>query len=237
MDKREIAERLLKKDITLNVDMLQCIRRGSADIIVAEESGVLLQDKISNIYMIFTLSEDFMKSIINKILDVDTIVLHNEFEYKLLKDKINFSEEMICYNAVYLQDKYIEQSNFEIKIEVLKEEFIELVKNNYSELSLCNGGYIEERVKDKEMYGAFLGNKLAGFIGTHEEGSIGMLEVIPEFRGKGIGSELERYAINRAIAKGRYPYCQVKEDNEISMKLQKSLGMEISKTKVYWLFK
>ena len=87
------------------------------------------------------------------------------------------------------------------------------------------------------MYGAFLGNRLAGFIGTHEEGSIGMLEVIPEFRGKGIGSELERYAINSAIAKGRYPYCQVKEDNEISMKLQKSLGMEISKTKVYWLFK
>lgn len=237
MDKREIAERLLKKDIILNVDMLQCIRRGSADIIVAEEDGVLLQDKKSNIYMVSTLSEDFMKSIIDKISDVDTIVLHNEFEYKLLKDKINFSEEMICYNAVYLQDKYIEQCNFEIEIEVLKEEFIELVKNNYSELSLCNSGYIEERVKDKEMYGAFLGNRLAGFIGTHEEGSIGMLEVIPEFRGKGIGSGLERYAINRAIAKGIYPYCQVKEDNEISMKLQKSLGMEISKTKVYWLFK
>lgn len=237
MDKREIAERLLKKDIILNVDMLQCIKRGSADIIVAEEDGVLLQDKISNIYMISTLSEDFMKSIIDKISDVDTIVLHNEFEYKLLKDKINFSEEMICYNAAYLHEKYIERRNFEVEIKVLKEEFVEVVKNNYSELSLCNSGYIEERVKDKEMYGAFLGNKLAGFIGTHEEGSIGMLEVMPEFRGKGIGSELERYAINRAISKGRYPYCQVKEDNEISMKLQKSLGMEISKTKVYWLFK
>lgn len=237
MDKKEIAERLLKKDIILNVDMLQCIRRGSADIIVAEESGVLIQDNISGIYMMYASSEEFVRCSIEDVSEAGCIVLHNEFEYNILKEKINFSEEMICYNAVYLQDKYIEQSNFEIKIEVLKEEFIELVKNTYSELSLCDSGYIEERVKNKEMYGAFLSNRLAGFIGTHEEGSIGMLEVMPEFRGKGIGSELERYAINRAIAKGRYPYCQVKEDNEISMKLQKSLGMEISKTKVYWLFK
>ena len=155
----------------------------------------------------------------------------------IMVSSVNFSEEMICYNAAYLHEKYIERRNFEVKIKVLKEEFVEVVKNNYSELSLCNSGYIEERVKDKELYGAFLGNRLAGFIGTHEEGSIGMLEVMPEFRGKCIGSELERYAINRAISKGRYPYCQVKEKNEISMKLQKSLGMEISKTKVYWLFK
>lgn len=182
MDKREIAERLLNKDMILNIDMLECIRRRSADIIVAEESGVLIQDRISNIYMIFTLSEDFMNHCIEKISDVDSIVAHNEFEYNILKKKMKFSQEMICHNAVYFKGKYIEESSCEAEIKLLQEDFIELVKNNYSELSLCNNGYIEERVKNREMYGAFLGNRLSGFIGFHEEGSIGMLEVISEFR-------------------------------------------------------
>lgn len=32
------------------------------------------------------------------------------------------------------------------------------------------------------LFGGFLGDKLVGFIGEHPEGSIGILEVLPEFR-------------------------------------------------------
>ena len=42
--------------------------------------------------------------------------------------------------------------------------------------------YVAERLAAGAMTGAFLDGVLAGFIGIHEEGSIGMLEVLPAYR-------------------------------------------------------
>lgn len=83
--------------------------------------------------------------------------------------------------------------------------------------------YIENRLKANVMLGAFLNNNLCGFIGNHEEGSIWMLEVFPEYMGKGIGSTLQIAATNDALVKKRYPYGQVIETNLASIALQKSL--------------
>ncbi|MCI5919517.1 MAG: GNAT family N-acetyltransferase [Roseburia sp.] len=85
------------------------------------------------------------------------------------------------------------------------------------------------------MYGAFLAGKLTGFIGVHEEGSMGMLEVFPEYRGRKIGKALETYLINLQLEQGMTPYGQVVEGNEISTQLQKSLGLCPAKTPVYWM--
>ena len=96
--------------------------------------------------------------------------------------------------------------------------------------------YISARLAAGAVTGAFLEGVLAGFIGTHEEGSIGMLEVLPAYRRRGLGYALEAEAIRRAMAQGAIPYCQVIEGNAASMKLQKKLGMEFSDEFVYWLF-
>lgn len=50
-----------------------------------------------------------------------------------------------------------------------------------------------------------------------------MLEVFPEYMGKGIGSTLQIAATNDALVKKRYPYGQVIETNLASIALQKSL--------------
>lgn len=55
------------------------------------------------------------------------------------------------------------------------------------------------------MTGAFLDGVLAGFIGIHEEGSIGMLEVLPAYRRRSLGYALEAGAIRPRTEGGRYP--------------------------------
>ena len=76
-----------------------------------------------------------------------------------------------------------------------------------------------------------------GFIGYHKEGSIGMFEVLSEYRGRGIALRLQAVATNERIKSGAYIYGQVIEDNIKSLNLQKKLGYEISEDKVYWLIK
>ena len=85
------------------------------------------------------------------------------------------------------------------------------------------------------MYGIFVEDELAGFIGEHDEGSMGMLEVFPAYRRQGLGLALESFQINRILEEGRMPYDQVILGNEKSLSLQKKLGMTITKDTVTWL--
>lgn len=47
--------------------------------------------------------------------------------------------------------------------------------------------YIRERIASRQMIGAFLDGELAGFAGVHNDGGMGMLEVLEPFRKRGSG--------------------------------------------------
>ena len=72
-------------------------------------------------------------------------------------------------------------------------------------------------------------------MGIHEDGSLGMLQVKPEFQGRKVAKALETYLINLVLSWGWTPYGQVEEENEISWKLQESLGLYTSKEKIHWM--
>ncbi|MFQ9917932.1 MAG: GNAT family N-acetyltransferase [Flavonifractor plautii] len=52
------------------------------------------------------------------------------------------------------------------------------------------------------MLGAFVDGTLAGFAGFHGEGSIGLLEVLPAYRRRGLGEALLRGAVRLALERG-----------------------------------
>lgn len=233
-----IAIEMLSKNFLLNVDMLECIRRGSAGILFASNEGVLLIDIPSNIYMLSSTNNEISKKLISILPDdFNIIAVHDKFSFDLLMKKHNFSETMICYNTVYTKSTPIPFDNSIVEIKPLTLEYKTSIINSYSKIDIVDDSYIENRLNANVMLGAFINNNLCGFIGCHEEGSIGMLEVLPEHKWKGIGSALQIAATNAALAQKRYPYGQVVETNIASTELQKKLGFELSKDKVYWLIK
>jgi ribosomal protein S18 acetylase RimI-like enzyme len=233
-----IANEMLAKNFILNVDMLECIRRGSAEILFASNEGVLLKDCPSNIYMLSSNNIEVSKNLINILPDDFNIIsVHDKYSFDLLLEKHIFSETMICYNTVYTKKTPIFYEKSSVEIKPLTIEFKDNIINSYSKMDIVNSNYIENRLRANVMFGAFIDNKLCGFIGSHEEGSIGMLEVLPEFKGKGIGSTLQIEATNYALTLKRYPYGQVVETNNASTALQKKLGFELSEDKVYWLIR
>ena len=84
------------------------------------------------------------------------------------------------------------------------------------------------------MLGAFVDGKLAGFMGQHPEGSLGMLFVFPQFRRQGIAEALERNYVNLELAQGHVPYGQIFVGNTASRMLQEKLGMEFSEGNICW---
>jgi GNAT superfamily N-acetyltransferase len=152
-------------------------------------------------------------------------------------EKYNFTETMVCHNTVYTKKTLIKANDSITKIKPLTIAHKDIIIKNYSKIEIVDTDYIKNRLKANVMLGAFINRNLCGFIGTHEEGSIGMLEVFPEYMRKGIGSALQIAATNTALIDKRYPYGQVVETNSASTALQRKLGFELSKDKVYWLIK
>lgn len=225
----------LNKNKLKNIVILEVLRRGSGEILFEQENGILVFDKGLSAYMMSSDNVDIAKRIVEYIPKAAALFLvHESFYLDLIKEKFNISEVTECNNVVYTSKEKLKISG-ERKIQVLTEEYIDDVEKSYSSPELVGSGYLEGRIKNKELMGTFVHGELAGFVGFHEEGSIGMLEVKEKFRRKGIGQFLEESAINYALEIGKYPYGQVVVRNEKSLNLQKKLGLEISNETVYWL--
>ena len=115
----------------------------------------------------------------------------------------------------------------------MDDSFFDVVASTYH--TVDSPEYIHERLNSGEVFGAFVDGQITGFCGYHDDGSIGMLEVLPEYRGRKIGKALEVYVLNHARRRGFIPYGQVVPGNEISTALQKSIGLYQSKSPIYWM--
>ena len=103
----------------------------------------------------------------------------------------------------------------------------------------CRGGsYTVEDMRKIMLAHAVLGalddGKLAGFIGRHSDGNMGMLTVLDGFRRRGFGEALECAMITLVMLEGRVPICDVYEDNAPSVALQKKLGMTEARGYTFW---
>lgn len=180
------------------------------------------------------------------------IVLHQQ-RYVELFTANGFNETVECRQAVYTNKEKLSVSGLYrpdgrpmpngLVIRNLDADDIQEAAPMYP--GFDNPDYIIERIEAGAVYGAFFSdntaddtiNTLAGIIGIHEEGSIGMLYVKPEYRHQKIATALETYAFNRALENGWIPYGQIIVGNEASMKLQESMGLHFSKSSVYWMTK
>lgn len=112
-------------------------------------------------------------------------------------------------------------------IRLLSEEYADVVAKHYRD-----GTYTVEEVIElmnmprREIYGVFEDDKLAGFIGRHHDGAMGMLHVFEKYRRKGYAYALETHLIRTVVSYGEIAFCDVIDGNDASTALQKRLGMK-----------
>lgn len=100
------------------------------------------------------------------------------------------------------------------------------------------GDYTVERIqtlmREKGIFGAISDGALAGFIGRHRDGSMGMLEVFPNYRRSGLAYALESFLITLVMTYGRIPICDVFTSNAASIALQEKLGLARGAGTTFW---
>ena len=119
------------------------------------------------------------------------------------------------------------------EVRQLGREFLPVVVGHYH--SYPNPKYLGERLDAGVMHGAFEGEELLGFIGMHSEGSVGLLEVLPAHRRRGVASALLAYMTNWCLERGWTPFSQIYEGNTASEGLHQKLRWELSRQQLFWV--
>ena len=251
---QECRELLLNKKLH-HIDMIELINRGRADIIEFDDNEILIRDMSTGIYfhtwlMAWTGEKEEYEGVLTedrlKDLGVNCLVAHQEQIAKLVEAMSGFVLQIGCRNVVYTQKERLSVTNLYrpdgkptkdgVTIRPME---LERAKEAYEIYPREGEEYISDRIKAGDHFGAFVEEagkeNLAGIVGFHGEGSIGILHVKNEYRGRKLGKALETYACNEALSRGWIPYGQVEDRNELSLRLQESLGLYSSKENLFWL--
>lgn len=239
LDKKAISV-LNEVDSRFYLDMVDPLQIGIGETLFAEEGGALINVRGTVMWMaktnkLATKYAEYVKKFIND-GNEGGVVVHDEENIELSCDILGLRPGTPCYMAArFSKDKFDIQTDAEIK--KLTHDYDELVWHTYGFIKDYDWGkFVAKESIDSGMYGAFVDGKCAGFIGTHSEGTMGMLEILPEFRRRGYGKALEEYLVNAYIDQGRIPYCHILETNSASLALQKEMGFWLSEDKrLNWL--
>lgn len=230
----------------LHIDMIELINRGRARIVYRDAKELLLRDMVSGIYfhtrMADVPTEWNLPQELGKDERIECIAIHQREMVPFMEKYFHLKTDMECMQGAYTRKEKLPvrglygpdgrgENGFSIR--VLSEEFIPFVTEHYSEIGTEE--YVTDRIRHGAVYGAFYDEKIVGFIADHEEGSIGMLYVLPEYRKRHVAMALETYCMNLAIERGEIPYGQIVLGNEASIRLQEKMGICFAKGTIVWM--
>lgn len=224
---KEKALEFLNKDYLLNVDMIECIRRDICRILYASDKAVLIVADSGWVHMLSCEDRELGLELI-KTHQPPWVVLH-QMDMREAVAGLGYRIGDECWQSAYTKTTPMEETLADIRR--LDRRFLKRIADNYE---LADEGEIAALLDAGVIYGAFAGGELAGFIGKHEEGSVGLLFVFPEFRRMGIAEALERNYVNRELAEGNVAYGQIFVGNTPSRQLQEKLGMDFSDKFICW---
>lgn len=95
--------------------------------------------------------------------------------------------------------------------------------------------YIMDRLAKGAVFRGKVDGNMVGFIGIHDEGSMGMLNIIPPFRRKGYAQALESWLCSYIMDRGQVPYGEIVTTNAASLALHAKTGFHTEKMPSAWL--
>ena len=223
----------LKKEPLLRVQALEWMRLGRGKVLAQAEGGALVLDTESGVPMLCAEDVDTALRLLDALPNPDILVCDLEEADGAVMRRLGFTGRAPYHNYVYLSDMPLPEET-DVRLLPLPLSEAERVSRHYHIHTL---GELREIIRQGRLMGGYAGGELAGFIGWHEEGSIGMLHVFGSYRRKGYGRAMEARLINLTLAQGRRPFGQVGADNDASRRLQEGLGLTRCEKTVSWLFR
>ena len=219
----------LKKDELKNLNIINFIENNPIYFIEKIGNSVIAKGISDKVWIyISSRSEDELK-IIKKRLDnddknfavIEDWMIPILIEGHIIKWKLS-TMKLILSNEIVLDDT-------KHKISELTINDAEYVFENSEYKGIISLQYIKNRIKYGESSCIYHANKPIAWGMIQDDGAIGFLHVLPEYRKKGYGRDISLDLIKKVRNQNKIPFVHIETNNEKSMRLAAVLGFEKDK--------
>jgi len=93
---------------------------------------------------------------------------------------------------------------------------------------------VEERIRNGVALGIRADGKLVAWSITHDDGSVGFMNVLEGYRRRGYATAVTAAMVKKLLERGELPFVHIEEDNYKSMNLALKTGFR-KHGRVYWI--
>ena len=198
-EKQKVIKKLSAKK-RIFIHMMETLSRGLGEVLYAEGKNVLIYlPEIGNAMLNAEDEEHLEKMLplIPKAVSGHSIVTVTDRWNERVSEILGYHGSMLCSQACYTRGEPLPVRHKDIR--QLTVEEVPYVAEHYH---LGDEIYVRERITAGDVFGIYIEGKLCGFIGCHNDGSMGMLYVEDAYRRQGLAASLEGYLINKQREQG-----------------------------------
>ena len=231
----QAAIRYLEREPLWHMDMLEALRRGRGEVVLFEGQTVLIKrNDEPESYLLTSDGPDAAEAAFRGQTTPLSVIARGPGVPERMEERFGLVRVLTCTNVAYLKKDRLAWDCPGLVIRPFRLEELPAFSAHYTRE---DEDQAREHIRKGELFAAEYEGRLAGFMGLHADGSMGLLQVFPEYRKLGIGRAIEIFFINFCLDRGWVPYGQVRCDNEASFSLQEHLGMSFDRTKTLcWCF-
>jgi 8-oxo-dGTP diphosphatase len=148
----------------------------------------------------------------------------NDWMLDEVKKRFIIKQILSCYRLYLPQNVMLPEVN--LPVEILNVNDAEEIFSNSNYKDYTSVEYIKDQIISRSGVCIRINGKLAGWALFHDDGAMGMLHVVNEFRRKGIAKALVINLCKGLREKNEVPFTSVEPSNIASLTLIQSLGFE-----------
>ena len=208
--------------------ILTTLINGGRVIECGKDDLVILQDIPNTVYALGSFTDSEV------IREAATVMTDNRKWFEEHVGEVGEENTLIAQNVLYAGDMPERIVPEGTSFRLMDESDIPFLMEDYDGFD-ADEAYMS-RCIERGMLCIEKNGLVAGYIGVHDEGAMGLLHIKPEYRRMHYGEALETEMIRMLMEKGYPVWGQVVGDNTASRRLQEKLGLVWSGW-YYWIFR
>ncbi len=227
---------ILKGDLTRNVNLINFIEENEILETHIVGNAIMVKGISDRTWIYFSCKDESEFEMLLNLLEPEdsNFAILNDWMLPVIKKKMELKVELTTMKFILNPDVKIPENKIPVG-QLFPDDAAYLYKNfDYSEYTSVD--YIKERINKSVSAAIRIQDTLVAWAATHDDGAIGMLHVLPEYRRRGFAREVTINIINKLRQRGKLPFAHIEEDNFGSLKLVEGLGF-VKDRRVSWASK
>lgn len=228
-----ILKKNLKKDFISNISTIGFIENNPINEIIQLNNSYLIKgtSDVEWTYVVCN-NEDDLRALLGKSPDNIYFASVEDWMIPIITEK-QIAEWILSTMRYYLPDD-VEVPENKKEVIPLTTDHIGFIISQSNYKQFLSPAYVEERISKSISAAIMKKDKLVAWGLTHDDGALGSLHVLDEYRKKGYGKEILISLIHQNRKLGKMSFAQIEERNIKAIRLVEHLGF-IKDRRVSWV--